>query len=506
MAGGLVGRLTTWLAGADYEILRRIGTDRFKYGSIGAAILITGVMACVSMTFALVTVLDVGLPVALVFAAGWGLLIISLDRTLVISLQRQERWWRYLFPASTRLALALVVGFLISTPFTLQIFHPEIAHEVKVLQAAAANAYFKEVRTSPLTKEIASDKNEIAALSVVASTGGPGSNLAKDPTLATLTTDRAEVQRLETKYLDAWNCQLYGPRSKCPATGNGPVAETDRQDYLAEKAQVTLYTREIDARQNYLIAREKVEQSKNRANASGQLTIVRQALKVAQAEQDQETADFLRTNKKDDGLLIRLQALSVVASQSFTVNFARWLLFSAFALIELLPVVAKLLLNFGKKTAYELEVDQQEQAARSYANIRRDEYRKALRQRMPTFAGELVDWEIRAERSALRAAETAGAGPSRTWYRRRAAMPRAGDGAGLRVPTAQRVVPRHRTRSARPPHDRARYRARYRAGTWSPPPFTMINGQPDHAQEVDEQPIYLQELGPADDQAERKAP
>src|SRR6266403_816537 len=62
-------RFLIWLSGARSEVLARCPTDHGKYEGIGSAVLITSVMAGISMTFALNTALMVSLP----FAIGFGL-------------------------------------------------------------------------------------------------------------------------------------------------------------------------------------------------------------------------------------------------------------------------------------------------------------------------------------------------------------------------------------------------------------------------------------------------
>src|SRR6185437_11452978 len=78
-----------WLSGAQPELLSRCPTDKPKYIGIGSAIAITAGVASTSMTFALTTALRASLYVALPFALLWGLAIMSLDRWLVVSLQRE---------------------------------------------------------------------------------------------------------------------------------------------------------------------------------------------------------------------------------------------------------------------------------------------------------------------------------------------------------------------------------------------------------------------------------
>ena len=106
-------------------------------------------MAAISLAFALVTALKVPLWAALPFALAWGVAIVSLDRLFVVSLQRRGPWWAHLLRAVPRLLLALLLGVVISTPFVLQIFRPEIEHEITQLQDETTAAYYRSLPGQP---------------------------------------------------------------------------------------------------------------------------------------------------------------------------------------------------------------------------------------------------------------------------------------------------------------------------------------------------------------------
>ena len=71
------------------------------------------------------------------------------------------------------------------------------------------------------------------------------------------------------------------------------------------------------------------------------------------AEQARLQAAFDATNKNDGGILIRLQALNRLSDTNATLQAAHWMLSLLFMCIELLPVLMKVLLNFGPPSAYD---------------------------------------------------------------------------------------------------------------------------------------------------------
>jgi len=346
----------TWLAGARPEILAECPTERPKYTGIGAAILITASIAAVSLTFALVTALKVAWWAAIPFAIAWGLAIFSLDRWLVVSLQRQEKRRNYLFLALPRLFLALLFGMVISTPFVLQIFRPEIEHQITILQDRAAGTYYRQLPHSPLSKEITADQARVAALNATISNGGPGANLAGNKALQSLIAQRNQAQKKENADYNEWQCQLYGVPpaggTKCPP-GNGQLAQASRQSYEADKAQVQQDNAQIGTMEARLLGAGKAQQARAKSQAAAELPTAEQKLRVDRAEQQQQTDAFTANNRNDTGLLIRLQALDAATAGSSTLTAARWLLFLLFTTIECLPMLVKVLLNLGPENTYE---------------------------------------------------------------------------------------------------------------------------------------------------------
>src|SRR4029453_11042660 len=71
------------------------------------------------------------------------------------------------------------------------------------------------------------------------------------------------------------------------------------------------------------------------------------------AEQTRLQAAFDATNANNSGILIRLEALSRCSDRSATLSLAHTMLSLLFMCIELLPVLMKVLLNFGPPSAYD---------------------------------------------------------------------------------------------------------------------------------------------------------
>ena len=341
-----------WLSGADPDILQRT-RDRARYVGIGSAVLITSVIAALSMTFALHTALRINLPGAVFCAVLWGLAIMSIDRWLVVSLQRHERKLVYALLVLVRLSLGLLFGFIISTPVVLQVFSPEINKEIQLIQTRAENVYLTGQKHSSLEKKILADQRLVSALhQTINDNGGTAPNPYQSPQVKTLISQRNAAQAQETKDYKEWQCQLYNIPRGCKA-GNGPLAKASHAAYLRDKAQVSQLNQQIKAQVHEIRSTFSTSRTKRVAQARAQIGEAEARLKADQAEQSNLLNGFEKQNSNTAGLLLRLKALGEVTGDNGALRLARWLLFALFTTIECLPILVKTLLNLGPESDYE---------------------------------------------------------------------------------------------------------------------------------------------------------
>lgn len=121
-------RAFCWCAGSNLEILQKFPTEYNKHFGTGTAVVMTGIFAFISSSYALSTIFKGGLswvPV-LLFGIAWGAFIFFLDRYLVSSLKKSRSIQTQLFIASPRILLAILIGLTIARPLELKIFEDEI--------------------------------------------------------------------------------------------------------------------------------------------------------------------------------------------------------------------------------------------------------------------------------------------------------------------------------------------------------------------------------------------
>ena len=113
-------------SGADRTILETSSNgEQNKYAGIGATVFFTAVMALVASSYALYTVFD-NLFVAIGFGILWALLIFNLDRFIVSTIKKRDKFMPELLQALPRLALAVIIAIVISKPLELKLFEKEI--------------------------------------------------------------------------------------------------------------------------------------------------------------------------------------------------------------------------------------------------------------------------------------------------------------------------------------------------------------------------------------------
>src|SRR3954462_10337755 len=167
-----IGNALAALAGARPDILETTPGARARFVALGGVLLSTGGLAVLSAAFAVHMALGVWWPVALVIGLFWGLVIVNLDRMLLVGMAHDASLKRNLLMAVLRVGLALVLGVVISTPLTLQIFHKEIDTEIVALQAEQSDAYKKSLDSDARFAGLPDLRDKVAAEQALVASGG----------------------------------------------------------------------------------------------------------------------------------------------------------------------------------------------------------------------------------------------------------------------------------------------------------------------------------------------
>ena len=167
-----IGNALAALAGARPDILETTPGARARFVALGGVLLSTGGLAVLSAAFAVHMALGAWWPVALLIGLGWGTVIVNLDRMLLVGMAHDSSVRRNAALAVPRIALALVLGTVIATPLTLQVFHREIDTQVVALQAENSDAYKKSLDADARFRQLPAMKQQVATEEGIVASGG----------------------------------------------------------------------------------------------------------------------------------------------------------------------------------------------------------------------------------------------------------------------------------------------------------------------------------------------
>jgi hypothetical protein len=412
------------LAGVRLDVLQVAPGSRAKYVALGGVLLSTGGLAAVSAAFAVHMALGAPWLIALAVGLGWGLVIVNLDRMLLAGMSHDPSWVRNIAMAVPRIALAVLLGTVISTPLTLQIFSKEIDATIVTLQAEAADRFTAELDGDARYASIPDLQQKIAAEQAVLA-GGGGTDPNADPRVTAAVADRDAKQTAydaaQARYADLQakaQCELDG------SCGSGQAGPGDAYQSAAAAAAAQAAVRdaakdELDAAGTALLdarttAGRDAASNGARAVANAQADLATDQASLAHLTEARtaEQAAFEAQNSQADGLLARLEAMDRLAADRPAAGTAHLMLFLLFLSVELLPVLMKVLLNFSEPTAYERLEKMRDEEDVEAEKIRRDGRQRAVQARADLIvaaetdrmAREILDRELAAREEAERKA------------------------------------------------------------------------------------------------------
>ena len=331
-----VNRFLLAVAGSNRAVLDHAPRDLAKQASLGGTLLTTAALAAVAGALALWMALDVAPWLAGVLGALWGLAILNLDRWLVTSTPRLSSKKATLALAAPRVVLAVVIGLVVSTPLTLQIFKAEIDSELIAMHTEELEAFETRLDADPRFSDIDEKKAEISELQLAIAAGAPADSVSANPEVAALTAQLAQVTIDYNAAEQEVACEKDGTCGS-GVIGAGPAFEEKqaRRDRLA--GEVSRLQAALDAKTAEV--RQSVATSTEQAAISNQARVDDLTDQVADAERKRtaEVAAHDATTESNDGLLARLEALHRLTADSWILQFAHILLFLFLTAIECLP-------------------------------------------------------------------------------------------------------------------------------------------------------------------------
>jgi hypothetical protein len=278
--------------------------------------------------------------------------------------------------------LALVLGVVIATPLTLQVFHKEIDTQIVALQAEKSDAYQRSLDADARFAGLPELREQVALEQEVVASDG-----LADPGLAVV---HGEVTARQAAYDEAMarqreleeraQCELDGTCGTGDA-GTGTAYQQARAAADAQAAVVTATRSDLGTALDAASAAEDRSAQQARADLE---THQAELTRLTEQKTDLQAA-FDETNRDSGGLLLRLEALSRLSDTNATLWAAQVMLSLLFMSIEVLPVLMKLLLNFSPPTAYDRLA-----ALRDRADLDGEEIKRRARRTVEEAEAELL--------------------------------------------------------------------------------------------------------------------
>ncbi len=291
-----------WLSTAEQELLKDCVIDRSRYAIVGYTVLCTWLFATAAWSYFFSTVVN-NIFIAAMLGLFMGGIILCIDRALIKGIQKTNK--KRMLPLLFRLLLAGTIGTFMAQPALLYLFDKEIQ-----LQISLDNEQRK--------KQKALQQND--AFLIV----------------------QAEQEAIKKQAEE----QLSAKYKEVSAARNNFIAETDG---TGGSKKVGLENIAKAKKREY----EKLD-DEYRLLAARLLPNIQQADSILQSITYQKQKEQqLFQQLLNDGFLTRIEALQHLTNNHTALQIRYWLLVAILILIELMPVISKMMLPAG---SYEQKV------------------------------------------------------------------------------------------------------------------------------------------------------
>jgi len=337
-----------WCAGAHQDLLKQFPSEHAKHSGLGGVLLATLVLASLAAGYAIYTVFD-NWMYGIGFGIIWGLIIFNFDRFLVSTMRKYGISKRkQLWMAVPRLALALLIGFTIARPLEMKIFEKEI--NVKM--------------TENLHKKIQLNDSLLA--------------LENEKQINDATNERQRLVNRKDAIEDTLHRLQNAYVQEADGTGGSGQRGIEELTQLKMNAfdQVrTQFGPEVLQLERKIAAQDDI-------------------LTNAKAGVEQKRQDYATSAATNMGFLERNKALSDLSGEESSVFWSCLLISLLIILIEIGPILSKLIMPIGP---YDIALAKEEllQMAADENHIRadkemRNEKKKAFFQRQKEMSDQLV--------------------------------------------------------------------------------------------------------------------
>lgn len=367
-----LGRRLAVLGGAQGEILDDVPSETSRFVQMFFVLAGTALVSALSMFFALLTGVRIAVWVAVPLAIVWALIIFNLDRFLTSTMRSTHNVWKLLGLAVPRVIMAMLIGVIVAEPLVLQVFHNDIAREVTATNITQAQSDQDAVANGPektaldaATERLNQLENQAATGIVTGTSTTSAGAVAAQQTVDQLTSQLDAQQKAIDQARALYQCELTGQGAGTVAgctgmVGDGASSQAAEQqlqqaqssyDALAQKLQSANAT--LAAANDSAAQAASASEDQNKQQANDQLPAAQAAYDAALAAYNTQAASVASGNADAVGLLSQISALERLSEQQPALAWAHWLIAALFFMIELLPVLVKVLTSYGDPSLYE---------------------------------------------------------------------------------------------------------------------------------------------------------
>lgn len=338
-----------WCAGAHQKLLREFPSEHSKYSGLGGVLLATFVLAAISAGYAVHSVFGNWLW-TIGFALIWGLIIFNFDRFLVSTMRKYGVSKRkQLWMAVPRLFLAILIGITIARPLELKIFEKEINTKVveNLHKKMQLNDSLLELENKAQLQAAYTERNRLSERKL---------------------TIEDSLHRLQQSYIQ-----------EADGTGGSGMRGIEDLTRLKMNAYAT-------AVQQY--RPELLQLTRDMASQDSIIASSRSSLEKARK-------DYAASIQSNVGFLERNKALSDLAGEESSVFWTSLLISLLIILIEIGPILSKLIMPVGP---YDIALAKEEllSMAATENEMRKDkeltsEKKKAFYQKQKEVSDQLVE-------------------------------------------------------------------------------------------------------------------
>ncbi len=360
------------LGGADNDVLDEVPEETPRFVQMFFVLFGTALVSALSMTFALLTGVRISLWLAIPLALVWGLIIFNLDRFLTSTMRSTRNVFRLLGLAIPRVIMAALIGIVVAEPLVLQVFQNDIAREVNSTNVTQALSDQDAVTNGPEKQALDAASAQVAALENQAATGivaGTSSTSAESAaaqqTVDQLTQQLAAQQGVIDQARAVYQCELTGQGAGtvpgCTGVaGDGASSDAAQAQLQQAQSSYDALSTQLQQAQSALTAANAAgtdaaasSAEQNKAQAQDQLPAARTQYDAALAAYNERASTIAGGNAGAVGLLSQITALERLGEREPVLKWAHWLIAALFFMIELLPVLVKVLTGFGGPSLYE---------------------------------------------------------------------------------------------------------------------------------------------------------